>query len=360
MDFSGFWRIVDLLHGVYLPVDHSYYNTEGNGYQPIDIQPGYQLLKAKDALSFVRYRHDQQGDFTRIVRQQMFLREVQRQATRWSGSWTTVVKMVRTITSLTTTDMDSLSRLLPIVNMALTLNTSHIYQVHVQGSTPTIGGVDYVVATPGQIAQAVQQFEHPPQPHSATASASASASASPAASGSASPAASGSASPAAGPGGSGSASGGSTTAHATAANVYDFSGWQALARRTSLTLEAPTAWPSGLGLDTAGVPFRAYAIKTPSGNRAAAIAVGTVGGPISTEYWGVQAMHWSDPPAIADPSSTHTIAGRTYKLYYQDAALHMVAWQENGDTYWVINTLDNLLSNKLMLTLAKSCAPVRP
>ena len=298
----------------------------------------------------MRYRHDQQGDFTRIVRQQMFLREVQRQATRWSGSWTTVVKMVRTITSLTTTDMDSLSKLLPIVNMALTLNTSHIYQVHVEGSTPTIGGVDYVVATPGQIAQAVQQFEHPPQPHSATASASASPQAS--------PSASRSASPAAGSGGSGPRR--LYQGAATAADVYDFSGWQALARRTSLTLEAPTAWAPGLGLDTAGVPFRAYAIKTPSGNRAAAIAVGTVGGPVSTEYWGVQAMHWNDPPAIADPSSTHTIAGRTYKLYYQDAALHMVAWQENGDTYWVINTLDNLLSNKLMLTLAKSCAPVQP
>jgi polyisoprenyl-teichoic acid--peptidoglycan teichoic acid transferase len=352
VDFSGFWRIVDILHGVYLPVDHFYYNTEGNGFQPIDIQPGYQLLKAKDALRFVRYRHDQQGDFTRIVRQQLFLREVQRQATRWSGSWTTVIKMVRTISGLTTTDMDSLNTLLPIVNLAMSLNTSHIYQVHVQGSTPTIAGVSYVVATSGQIAQAVQQFEHPPQPHRASVAA---------ASPQASPAASGSAS-SAGPGGSGAAasSGGSTTARATAANVYDFSGWQALAGRTSLTLEAPTAWAPGLGWDTGGVPFRAYNIKTPSGNRAAAIAVGTVGGPMGTEYWGIQALHWNDPPAIADPSSTRTVAGRTYKLYYQDAALHMVAWRQNGDTYWVINTLDNLLSDKLMMTLATSCAPLRP
>ncbi len=109
------------------------------------------------------------------------------------------------------------------------------------------------------------------------------------------------------------------------------------------------------------MPFRAYTVETPQKRHVkAAIAVGTaVGGSWgATEYWGVQALAWSDPPAIANPNSTRTVKGRTYLLFYQEPSLHMVAWHENGETYWVVNTLDNALSNHLMMKLAESCRPV--
>jgi len=342
IDFGGFWHVVDILHGVYLPIDHRYYNPEGTGFQPIDLQPGYQLVKAKQALNFVRFRHDQKGDFTRMVRQQLFLREVQRQAVRWSGDWTRMVAMAKTISGLTTTDLDSLKEFLAIVNMALTLDTSHIYQAHVEGSMPMIGGVSYVVASPSAIAKAVHEFENPvlPPVHRAAASTAPS------------PCATASATPAASP---------SPSAAAAQRQGYDWSAWRALARRTPLTLEAPTIWPPGLGYDTASVPFRAYSVETPDRRHvAAAIAVGTVTGAVSgvTEYWGVQALGWNDPPAIAHPSAMRTIAGRTYLLFYQGRSLHMVAWREHGATYWVINTLDDELPNHLMLALAESCQPV--
>ncbi len=424
VDFAGFWHIVDIVGGVYLPVDHRYYNTEGNGYQPINLQPGYQLLRAKQSLTFVRYRHDQKGDFTRMVRQQMFLREVQRQARRWSGDWTRVLAMTRAMLKQTTTDLDSLDKLLPVVNLALTLNTSHIYQTHLEGSTPTINGVSYVVDTPSQIAAAVQQFEHPTQPKTAGAAAppkssyqlsvtNANGAAGLAAQTAAalkargyrvttvqtaaqtqattvvaapqdlagaaqalagllapaqvrlsasSPANAGRIAIVLGTGYAGAPQAVATTpaspspAPAIAANQrYDWSAWRALAKMTPLVLEAPTAWAPGLGYDTAGVPFRAYSIQTTAGRHAAAaIAVGTYG----SGYWGVQAMRWTNPPAIVNPSAVQTIGGRTYLLFYQDANLHMVAWRENGALYWVINTLENELPNGLLLKLAESCRPV--
>jgi polyisoprenyl-teichoic acid--peptidoglycan teichoic acid transferase len=350
IDFSGFWQVIDVLGGVYLPIDHRYYNPEGMGFQPIDLQPGYQLVKAKQALNFVRFRHDQKGDFTRMVRQQMFLRELQRQAMRWSGDWQRVLSMTRAIMKQSTTDLDSLSKVLPVVNLALTLNTSHIYQTHVEGSTPTIGGVSYVVAAPGQIAAAVQEFENPPAPQTRSRTPVASPSGVP----SATSPATVSATPAVSP---------SPSATGAPRQRYDWSAWRALAQSTSLTLEAPTIWDPSLGYDTAGVPFRAYSVETPDKRHVeAAIAVGTVTGPGwgATEYWGVQALKWKDPPAIANPNATRTIGGRTYLLFYQDKSLHMVAWQENGATYWVVNTLDNLLTNDLMMALAESCQPVIP
>ncbi len=352
IDFSGFWQVIDVLGGVYLPIDHRYYSPEGTGFQPIDLQPGYQLVKAKQALNFVRFRHDQKSDFTRMVRQQMFLREVQRQAMRWRGNWQRVLGMTRAIMKQSTTDLDSLSQILPVVNLALTLNTSHIYQTHVEGSTPTIGGVSYVVDTPSQIAAAVHEFENPPAPRARSGRASPVAS--PSASPSATSSATASATPAVSP---------PPSAAAAPRQRYDWSAWRALAQSTSLTLEAPTTWDPSLGYDTAGVPFRPYSVETPDKRQVkAAIAVGTVvaTGRGATEYWGVQALKWTDPPALANPNSTRTIGGRTYLLFYQDRSLHMVAWQENGASYWVINTLDNVLANDLMMALAESCQPVNP
>ena len=342
IDFGGFWHLVDVLGGVYVPIDHRYYNPPHSGWKSIDLQPGYQLTRAKQALNFVRFRHDQKGDFTRMVRQQLFLREVQRQGTRWSGDWTRVVAMAKAISGLATTDLDSLKELLAIVNMALTLDTSHIYQVHVEGSMPLIGGVSYVVASPSEVARAVHEFENPVPPPVQRAAAGTAVS----------PSAAASPTRAASP---------SPGAAAAQRQGYDWSAWRALARRTPLTLEAPTIWPPGLGYDTASVPFRAYSVETPDRRHvAAAIAVGTVTGAVSgvTEYWGVQALGWNDPPAIAHPSAMRTIAGRTYLLFYQGRSLHMVAWREHGATYWVINTLDDELSNHLMLALAESCLPV--
>src|SRR5450830_1478556 len=419
IDFSGFWQVIDILGGAYLPIDHRYYNKS------IDLEPGYQLVKAKQALSFVRFRHDQQGDFTRMVRQQLFLREVQRQAVRWSGDWQKVIAMVKAITQQTTTDLDSLQQLLPIVNMALTLDTSHVNQVHVEGSTPTIGGVSYVVATSDEITQAVERFKHP-ETHANGSSAAARSflvrvrdsqgvsllaarttarlqrlgylalalrgsgqsrsgtliraprSLAPAARSLArllAPARVALAKSSASADGVvevclgtrvsvvGTAEGSEAGQGAADAGLtyHAWSAWRALDRKTPLKLEAPTIWAPGLGYDTAGVPFRAYSVATPDKRHVkAAIAVGTVTGGLwdTTEYWGVQAIAWADPPAIAHPDATRTIAGRRYLLFYQGTRLHMVAWRENGATYWVVNTLDDLLSNHLMLALAESCQPV--
>ena len=161
INFAGFWHVVNILGGIYIPVDHRYYNPPGTGWKSIDLQPGYQLVHGKQALNFVRFRHDQPGDFTRMQRQQLFLKEMQRQSGRWSQDWTKVLKLIKAVTSQTTSDIDSLKRLKPLVELVFQVNTSKVNTVHLEGSTPMIGGVSYVVASPAQIEQAVSEFTHP-------------------------------------------------------------------------------------------------------------------------------------------------------------------------------------------------------
>jgi LCP family protein required for cell wall assembly len=52
--------------------------TAATNYADIDLQPGYQRLNGTDALAYVRYRHTD-SDYARIARQQQFLSELKRQ-----------------------------------------------------------------------------------------------------------------------------------------------------------------------------------------------------------------------------------------------------------------------------------------
>src|SRR3954452_21203165 len=74
VNFKGFQRAVNYVGGVYVDVHRRYHNPEGTGYAAIDVQPGYQKLKGKDALAYVRYRHTD-SDIFRNARQQDFLRQ---------------------------------------------------------------------------------------------------------------------------------------------------------------------------------------------------------------------------------------------------------------------------------------------
>jgi len=422
IDFAGFWHVVNILGGVYIPVDHRYFVPASADYKSINLDAGYQLVRGKQALNFVRFRHDQLGDFTRMQRQQLFLKELQRQSGRWSGDWQRVIRLIKAITGETTSDIDSLKRLEPLVELAFEVDTSKINTVHLEGDTPMIDGVSYVTATQEQIDAAVNDFTDPAQAPVADTTPRISKKLYPVTvyNGSGIPGLSTTAANQLVAQGYKAEVGpddpsfpGTTTmvyapaylersAKAVAAMFspagiqlverapgvadgievmvassfdgildipqtapdqpqqtleknarYDAASWKALAQQTPLRLEMPTAWPSGSVYDE----FRKYSVPNldGKGTRAAvAVARTPLGG-----YWSVQALRWTDPPAIEDPSDVRTIRGTEYMLFYQGDHLHMVAWKAHGALYWVLNTLDNQLSNDVMLGLATSCKPVK-
>jgi LCP family protein required for cell wall assembly len=422
VNFGGFWHVVNILGGVYLPVDHKYFVPASADYKSINLEPGYQLVRGKQALNYVRYRHDQRGDFTRMQRQQLFIRELQHQSDRWSGDVKKVIRLIKAITRETESSFNSLKKIEPLVELAFQVDTSKVYQAHLEGDTPMIDGISYVTATDSQIADVVHQFTNPTaapistkgqkikknafQVHIYNGSG---------IDGLATSAASQLA-----------AQGYNTV---TEADAYDFPGkttviyapkelesyarsiasmlspanvqiverapgtvddgmtvfvassfsgqinvpqevvqqqqtlekhqkvdwstWKTYDAKTPIKLEAPTAWSSGFTYDQ----WRNYNVETTEGKHSAAsVAV------VETAqygYWSIQAMRWQNPPAVQNPDSTQTIKGRKFMLFYQGDHLHMVAWREHGTLYWVINTLDNQLSNDLILGLAASCKPVK-
>src|SRR5437016_5034239 len=107
VNFAGFINVVDSLGCVYVNVDHRYYHVNNGGpeenYSEINLQPGYQKLCYQNALSYVRYRHED-SDFVRVARQQDFIRDLRSQISpslpNLLGKIDTVAKAVgRAITS---------------------------------------------------------------------------------------------------------------------------------------------------------------------------------------------------------------------------------------------------------------------
>jgi LCP family protein required for cell wall assembly len=431
IEFRGFVNVVDRLGGAFIMVDRRYYNdTAVTNYASINLQPGYQRLRGSDALSFVRFRHDQAGDFGRIVRQQMFLRELKRQmgqSAKWTN-WRQLAELIRIMARNTISDISSFGKLLSLGRMVMSLDTTHIYQTHIEAQpiqVPTAGGLvaDELQASPEEIQGAVQRFLHPETPPA------------PAAqripknafqvrvmNGSGAPNIAGQVAAqltgrgyrtvVAGnaptfdyadsivytsqglvtqadaiarllkgapvqvvPRGPGVYDGvtvivgasfagtlptpAPTTASATPAPTLvhhtrpELAQWRALARQSHLKLYMPTTWPAGYGFDQ----FRGYATPTGLGGKAVATVV------VATTSQGgcfdIEEIHWTSPPATAQPDQVRTIHGRRYLLFYNGSRLHMVAWRVASMTYWVNNTLDDQVPNATLLAIATSFTRVR-
>jgi hypothetical protein len=71
-------------------------------------------------------------------------------------------------------------------------------------------------------------------------------------------------------------------------------------------------------------------------------------------------MAWDEPPILDGASVQRRIKGRDYGLYFDGPKLHMIAFREDGNSYYVINTLLNRMSNETMLAIAKGLKPLGP
>ncbi len=76
VDIKGLENIVNSLGGVPVEVEKRMYYSDFAGGLHVNLYPGPQVLNGKQALAYVRFRHDNEGDFGRIKRQQKFLRAI--------------------------------------------------------------------------------------------------------------------------------------------------------------------------------------------------------------------------------------------------------------------------------------------
>ena len=162
VNFIGFRDIVDKLGGVYLDVDHRYFNDNANGenYATIDIHSGYQHLDGKHALDYVRFRHTD-SDLYRVVRQQDFVKAMKQQiSTHWSV--TKIPGIVNTITKNVEVGVGGgktldVGTLYGYANLLYGLPSGSFQQVQLGGIT----GYNELAASQTSIDSAVNDFMNP-------------------------------------------------------------------------------------------------------------------------------------------------------------------------------------------------------
>ena len=122
-------------------------------------------------------------------------------------------------------------------------------------------------------------------------------------------------------------------------------------RKVDFDVLLPTVREETSSLDTTE-PARAYRVD--GEHQALRLAYRTS----ANEYWGIQEVGWEDPPILDGASVRQTINGREYTLDFAGPKLYMDAFQQNGASYWVVNTLLNRLSNETMIAIARGLKPL--
>jgi len=78
INIDGLAKVIDTLGGLTIDVEKRMYYVDYAGGLFVDLYPGIQHLNGRQALGYVRFRHDSSGDMGRILRQQKFMQALAR------------------------------------------------------------------------------------------------------------------------------------------------------------------------------------------------------------------------------------------------------------------------------------------
>ncbi len=374
-NFNGFSDLVNAIGCVYTDVDHRYYNISQpapspDNYSSIDIQPGYQRLcgnsQVTGALAFVRFRHTD-SDIVREARQQDFL--------RWAKENFPLSKLLNDKDKLLTifgkhTTLDqglkTQNGIIELFDLVVNANGDSLKQIPFPANLSAVpaAGPDFVTALPSAEASAFREFMAPTTAAKKRPATTATTSRS-------------------------TTSGAHSTrhhgarAHHHAGPAINTAGLtldptDGAAQAKQLTPDMPVYYPryilSGsqyctpetaecLDGDEPAYAYahsypRQYMMQTTTGAKVHAYYMTVVVNAALGEYYGIQGVHWLEPPILRNPSATKVFGGRTFDIYEDDAG-HVtdVAWHADGNSYWVSNTLTSTLTPKQMIAIAESTGP---
>ncbi|MBA2523728.1 MAG: LCP family protein [Solirubrobacterales bacterium] len=358
VDFQGFADAVDAIGCVYVDVDRDYFNdnsqalSSADEYAVIDVNAGYQRRCGLNALDYVRYRHTD-SDFARAARQQDFLRNARAQVPVKKVlpiiGGDTGNDLLDIFTKYTSSDVRNPADVISVLKAFIGVRDVPIKEVHFNATDSIENGVAYVTASDEQIQKAVDEFLGEEDTAGGPADGSAADKAKKAKRGNKDKKEKQKHSD------SGSADVISAEdASAVCGGIDKFAAFgRTSARRLKFPVYVPTSVVPGSCYDEGS---RQYDIKDNEDDKQPAykMVIALNSPTIVNEYYGIQGTTWDDPPILEEPSETREIDGRNYDLFYDGDRLRLVAFHEEGNAYWISNTLLQSLDEDQMLAIATS------
>jgi polyisoprenyl-teichoic acid--peptidoglycan teichoic acid transferase len=118
VDFKGFEQAVDVLAPEGIEIDVEKAMSENIGVQ---LEPGVQNLNGKELLGYARFRHDAEGDFGRVKRQQKVITALKEEALTLDGV-TKLPKLTGSIQPYIETNMNKLDQISILKDILLSNN----------------------------------------------------------------------------------------------------------------------------------------------------------------------------------------------------------------------------------------------
>jgi polyisoprenyl-teichoic acid--peptidoglycan teichoic acid transferase len=325
INFAGFKALVDYLGCVYVQVDRRYYHSNvglapSDTYSEINIQPGYQRLCGDDALAYVRYRHTD-TDLVRAARQQDFLRQIKNQVGA-GGLISRRDAIDKIFGKYSSTDLHGYDDVLKVLELLVQSASHPVRQVTFDATV----GPSYVTANRAQIDRTRHAFLN----------------------GGAAPPLISAAKPTSPRRHAKHATTASTPL--TPASADELAQAHAVAAKLPLALYYPVSRVSSAFSPPDMVrPYKIHGHIS----YVVVVAQGDLG-----QYYDLEGTTWRSPPILNNPSQTTTLGGRKVQVYFEGQRIRLIAWHDVGGVYWVVNTLQNILTNKQMLAIAAAARPI--
>jgi len=355
VDFQGFAQAIDAIGCVFVDVDRDYFNDNsqgGEGYAAIDIDAGYQKLCGPDALEFARYRHAD-TDLVRAARQQDLIGEVRNRL-----SFSEVIKrrneLLKSFSENTRSDIDGSKEMLELIKLLFDSKNASVVEVSFPSTFTYENEISYVEATPDEIEVAVDQFLGFEDQTGAVGTLD-------------------------------EGDGARNKAQDAAARKAR----KKAQKETEDKNQIPSKESDGLvdasiggqevaaGLDAEIKRSKQFAVFYPKrlpggtiyaeGSRrygirdldknphAAYRLVMALQLDDGLHYFGLQGIYgWEDPPILEAPHEELEMDDRDFRVYYEGDRIRLIAWFEDGNTYWISNSLLLTLENEQMLGMARS------
>lgn len=354
VDFQGFADAVDAIGCVYVDADRHYFNdnslaaSDADTYAVINVNAGYQRLCGQKALDYVRFRHED-NDFVRAARQQDFLRNARAQVPVKEVlpiiGGDTGSKLLDIFTKYTSSDIRDPAQVISVLKAFIGVRDVPINEVHFAARDTLEGGVAYVEASKSSIRKAVKQFLGDEDTEGGPSNA---------------PAAQkqkGKAEPKKKP----DKKKKDTSSGSPDADLAPIDDSYARFGRTSARRLKKDKLPVYIPQMVAPESLyrgdsRQYEIKDTDDKKQPAykMVIQLTSNVAAGQYYGVEGTTWKAPPILDNASETRTIDGRHYDLYYDGDRLRIVAFHAGGNSYWVSNTLLQVLDEDTMLGIAES------
>lgn len=153
IDWKAFIRVVDILGGVDLTIEHDMNYDDPYENLSIHLKKGYQHLNGKQAGEYVRFRHDELGDIGRVQRQEHFLKALTNQMFQ-AGTILKLPALVGTISQYVQTDMNTYT-MVKIATIFKDMKADFLHTQMVPGDFATIDELSYWVPDKGELQKIV-------------------------------------------------------------------------------------------------------------------------------------------------------------------------------------------------------------